>query len=579
MMTSKTKTSRTGGSAKSARAADSAKAARSGASMTSRARPDIAGTKGYESARMLAAPATMTTFLDANECAHEPFVGASGFGRYPEQQPDELVEALCGWLDVSSRNLTVTRGADEAIDCLLRAFCVPGKDNIIVCPPTFSMYEHSAILQGAATRKVPLKRGFKLDADGVVAAADRNTKIVFLCSPNNPTANLMDEGDMTRLCAAFEGRALVVVDETYIEYSAARSMAAKLEEFANLVVLRTLSKSHAAAGLRCGVAVAREDVSRLICRVLSPVPFSVPVIQAVRAIFLPENLKRLAQKRRDIIERRDAFIAKAAKTPPVKKVLPTDANFVLLQVDNAERLCSRALEAGVVLRNQSHQPGLSQAVRVSIGTSDEMSTLLAILKGKSRPANAAQRKARIVRRTSETAISVSVNLDESAPVDIHTGIGFYDHMLEQIAKHAGISIAMECDGDLHIDAHHSIEDCAIALGAALHEALGDKRGAGRYGFCLPMDEALATVALDLGGRYFLDFKADFPAETVGDLPCDMIEHIFRSLAENMKANLHIEVKGENAHHMVEACFKGFARALRQAVRLEGSEMPSTKGVL
>ena len=112
-------------------------------------------------------PATMTTFLDANECAHEPFVGASGFGRYPEQQPDELVEALCGWLDVSSRNLTVTRGADEAIDCLLRAFCVPGKDNIIVCPPTFSMYEHSAILQGAATRKVPLKRGFKLDADGV----------------------------------------------------------------------------------------------------------------------------------------------------------------------------------------------------------------------------------------------------------------------------------------------------------------------------------------------------------------------------------------------------------------------------
>jgi imidazoleglycerol phosphate dehydratase HisB len=174
---------------------------------------------------------------------------------------------------------------------------------------------------------------------------------------------------------------------------------------------------------------------------------------------------------------------------------------------------------------------------------------------------------------------VSVNLDRKGPVSINTGVGFYDHMLDQIAKHAGFALSLECDGDLHIDPHHTIEDCAIALGTALREALGDKRGIGRYGFCLPMDEALVTVALDLSGRYYLDFKADFPSEHVGDLPTDMIEHIFRSLAENMQANLHIEVTGENAHHMVEACFKGFARALRQAIRLDGAELPSTKGML
>jgi imidazoleglycerol phosphate dehydratase HisB len=152
-------------------------------------------------------------------------------------------------------------------------------------------------------------------------------------------------------------------------------------------------------------------------------------------------------------------------------------------------------------------------------------------------------------------------------------------MLDQIAKHGGFSLELECDGDLHIDPHHSVEDCAIALGQAIRGALGDKRGIGRYGFFLPMDESLVQVALDFGGRFYLDFKADFPESHVGDLPCDMVPHVFYSLAEHMQANLHIAVTGENTHHMVEACFKGFGRALRQAIRIEGTEMPSTKGTL
>ena len=151
--------------------------------------------------------------------------------------------------------------------------------------------------------------------------------------------------------------------------------------------------------------------------------------------------------------------------------------------------------------------------------------------------------------------------------------------LTEIAKHGGFSLELECDGDLHIDPHHSVEDCAIALGQAIRGALGDKRGISRYGFFLPMDESLVNVALEFGGRFYLDFKAEFPESHVGDLPCDMVPHVFYSLAEHMQANLHIAVTGDNTHHMVEACFKGFGRALRQAIQIEGSEMPSTKGVL
>ena len=551
----------------------------SGVGMASRARPEILAMKGYVSARSLVASGDSTVFLDANECPYEPYVGASGLARYPMQQPPELIRVICDWLDLSSRNVTVMRGADEAIDCLMRAFCEPARDNIVICPPTFAMYRQSAILQGVEVREAPLAAGFALDNAAVLAQGDDNTKLVFVCSPNNPTANLMDRDAVLELCATLDGRALVVVDETYIEYAGVESVAAALENHANLVVLRTLSKSHAAAGVRCGVAVARADVSAVLAKVLAPYPIPQPVVQAVMAIMAPSNLAKLADRRREIITRRDVFATAARETAPVREVLPTDANYLLMIVDDAEALCARAGEAGIILRNQSHQPGLANAVRVSIGTDEEMSVLLAVLRGEAVPARGEERVARHVRRTSETAISVEVNLDRKAPVRISTGVGFYDHMLDQIAKHAGFSLQLECDGDLHIDPHHTVEDCAIALGVALRSALGDKRGIGRYGFCLPMDESLVTVALDLSGRYYLDFKGDFPADHVGDLPTDMIEHVFRSLAENLQANLHIEVEGENAHHMVEACFKGFARALRQAIRQDGGDLPSTKGML
>jgi imidazoleglycerol-phosphate dehydratase/histidinol-phosphatase len=190
-----------------------------------------------------------------------------------------------------------------------------------------------------------------------------------------------------------------------------------------------------------------------------------------------------------------------------------------------------------------------------------------------------QRKATVSRQTRETTINVAVNLDEPGPVSISTGIGFYDHMLEQIAKHGGFSMVLTCRGDLNVDEHHTIEDTAICLGQALREALGDKRGIGRYGFLLPMDESEARVALDLSGRAAFRFKGRFSRDEVGTLPTEMVRHFFQSLAEALGAALHITVKGKNNHHMIEACFKAVGRTLRQAIRIENGELPSTKGVL
>jgi imidazoleglycerol-phosphate dehydratase/histidinol-phosphatase len=192
----------------------------------------------------------------------------------------------------------------------------------------------------------------------------------------------------------------------------------------------------------------------------------------------------------------------------------------------------------------------------------------------------APRRASASRATKETVISASVDLDATAPIRIQTGIGFFDHMLEQLAKHGGFALQLTCEGDLHIDEHHTVEDCALVLGEALRRALGDLRGVQRFAFVLPMDEARVEVLLDLSGRPYFKFEGQFPRADVGGLPTELVPHFFRSLSSTLGATLHISVQGENAHHMVESTFKGTALALRRAVRRGGGgDVPSTKGLL
>ncbi|MGH8072872.1 MAG: bifunctional histidinol-phosphatase/imidazoleglycerol-phosphate dehydratase HisB [Lysobacter sp.] len=189
------------------------------------------------------------------------------------------------------------------------------------------------------------------------------------------------------------------------------------------------------------------------------------------------------------------------------------------------------------------------------------------------------RIARVARDTRETRIAVEVDLDRVAEPVVSTGLGFFDHMLEQLGKHGGFALVLRCDGDLHVDEHHTVEDSALALGQALREALGDKRGIARYGFTLPMDEALASAALDFSGRPCLVFEGEFRRERVGDLPTELVRHFFQSLCDSAGLNLNLRVDGDNDHHKVEACFKVVARTLRQALLREGRELPSTKGRL
>ncbi len=197
-----------------------------------------------------------------------------------------------------------------------------------------------------------------------------------------------------------------------------------------------------------------------------------------------------------------------------------------------------------------------------------------------KPRNAPQVRAAAKRRkTKETDVEVTINLDQTAPVSIRTGVGYFDHMLEQIARHGGIALSVSVDGDLHIDAHHTIEDVCLTLGEALGEALGDKRGIARFGFELPMDETRAGVWIDLSGRPYAKFEGEIPGDSVGEFPVEMTAHCFRSIAESLKAAIHVKVEGENAHHMIEGSFKAFGRALRSAIQIESDLLPSTKGQL
>ena len=194
---------------------------------------------------------------------------------------------------------------------------------------------------------------------------------------------------------------------------------------------------------------------------------------------------------------------------------------------------------------------------------------------------AGERTATIQRTTHETDIHVSMNLDGNGKCDIHTGLGFFDHMLEQIGRHGGIDLKIDVKGDLYVDEHHTIEDTAIVLGQCIHQALGNKRGIERYGFCLPMDDCMCRVALDFGGRPWLVWDAEFKREKIGEMPTEMFYHFFKSLSDSALMNLNIQAEGTNEHHKIESIFKSFARAVKMAVRrdIHHFDLPSTKGQL
>lgn len=319
--------------------------------------------------------------LHANELPWRPHGdnSNSGLNRYPEPQPRALLEQLARLYEVSPDEVLVGRGSDEAIDLLVRAFCRAEHDAVLIFPPTFGMYAVAARIQGAGIVEAPLdpERGFELDTARALDNWRAGTKIVFVCSPNNPTGNLIETAAIERLCAALRGKALVVVDEAYNEFSGRPSALAWRGKFENLVVLRTLSKAFGLAGARCGTLIGDRVLVDLLRRMIPPYALAAPSIEAaLHALETPQRAGTAA--RIDlIIQERARLAAQLTRASLVRKVWPSAANFLLVECHAADRVLAAGRAAGLLVRDVRSYPGLGSALRVTIGTPEQNDRLIA----------------------------------------------------------------------------------------------------------------------------------------------------------------------------------------------------------
>jgi histidinol-phosphate aminotransferase len=304
---------------------------------------------------------------------------AAGLNRYPQPQPKALVERMARIYGVTAAQILVGRGSDEAIDLLVRAFCRAGQDSVVICPPTFGFYKVAAKIQGAQVVEVPLLReGFALDTPAVIAAG-RNAKIVFLCSPNNPTGNLLDEASMLAICRELSTTSLVCVDEAYIEFASRASLTRRLADFPNLVLLRTLSKAYALAGARLGTLIAGEDIVGLLKRIIPP--YAIPASTVEDVLKLTEAPQRATSAARiaTLLEERAKLSSRLGHTAGIVRVHPSDANFLLVEFSDARRALEAGKATGLLVRDFSAAPGLQNCLRISIGTPEQNERLGAAL--------------------------------------------------------------------------------------------------------------------------------------------------------------------------------------------------------
>ena len=342
------------------------------------ARPEIVGLAPYSPARW--DPSLVR--LHANENPWRPAGDRSraGINRYPEPQPSALFQRLGDLYGVPPAQVLVGRGSDEGIDLLVRAFCAAGRSEVIVCPPTFAMYRFAAEVQGARVVEVPLRAGdFSLDPGAVLGACGPETRIVFLCSPNNPTGNALDPADIEKVVAGLQSRALVVVDEAYVEFASQSSLVGWLARFDNLVILRTLSKAHGLAGARCGAVLAAPEVIALLRRLIAPYAISIQTVEAVLDATEPARLEAMKQQAEALRNERERVARALAAAPRVSRVWPSEANFLMVSSPDPGRLLEAGIAAGLLVRDVRGYPGLAQCLRITVGTPEQNDRLLAAL--------------------------------------------------------------------------------------------------------------------------------------------------------------------------------------------------------
>ncbi len=465
--------------------------------------------------------------------------GGDGLDRYPAE-PRALAARMAEVYGVPADRVLPVRGLTHGLELVFR---LAARDGLTV---QFPDAEPFRTLAGLYTRPA---------ADAVPGAV-----IVRALGSSEAVVEM----------AARVAPALLVVDEGLAEFADAPSAAGLIDAHANVVVLRSLSLAYGLAGARVGAAIARPETLARLASAMEP--YALPEV-AVRLALQALDPSRMMETRQRIAlvgserERLTSLLSSAMMVEPgfgpIIVARPSDPDTVLAAL---ARFSVPADRAGDRLR-------LPVSARAEVN--DRLLAALDLAPAVSRPARTGQS----VRDTKETRIVCAVDLDAPGPVSIATGVGFFDHMLEQVAAHGGFSLRLSCEGDLHTDPHHTIEDSAIALGQALKQALGERRGVARYGFVLPMDEAQASVSIDLSGRPYPVFDGEFRTPFIGDYRTDLTAHVFRSLAEHLGAAIHVSVTGDDDHHKTEAVYKAFGRALRQAIRIEGDAVPSTKGVL
>jgi histidinol-phosphate aminotransferase len=316
-----------------------------------------------------------SVYLDANENSFGSPL-PENFNRYPDPLQLDLKDALSKIKGVPIENTFLGNGSDEAIDLLFRAFCNPGKDNVVILPPTYGMYEVSANINDVEVRKVNLLPNFQLDLDGIAEAIDENTKLIFICSPNNPTGNSIIRTDIETILANFNG--LVVIDEAYINFSKQRTFIQELTEYPHLVILQTFSKAWGLAGLRLGMAFASSVVIDIMNKVKSP--YNISQSTQDLALAALQNVGQVNDWIKLTVAERDLLGTKLSDLPKVRKVYPSDANFILIQVDNALETYNGLIERGIIIRDRSKVTLCEGCLRITVGTPEENKILLTELK-------------------------------------------------------------------------------------------------------------------------------------------------------------------------------------------------------
>lgn len=385
-------------------------------------------------------------------------------------------------------------------------------------------------------------------------------------APTAATAAIFSSFD-DRQSAPFD--TLKIIDESEIEFSDLKSSIGAGD---NVVVIRSLEEICALQGAPCGALIGSPRLIEQLPEVIEPGAIPAIIERAALSALDPARLAIMKTRIANIRRERKRLADGLARSPSFRSVRELEVGAVLVEPNNASEFLTLVRQWKI---NAHSVPGGRYKLRA--GSSSQTENTLLAFGAVDRTSGG--RVGEVVRETAETRIAAIVDLDREGAIEIETGVGFFDHMLTQIAHHAGISLTLVCRGDLEIDAHHTVEDCAIAFGQALSLALAERRGIARFGFVLPMDEAEAKISIDLGGRPYLVFDGEFAAPSIGEYPTEMTEHAFRSISQSLGASIHLSVKGENDHHKTEACYKAFGRALRQALRVEGDVTPSTKGVL